>query len=225
MESEEVNLELLADKIAVGETLSAQDKLAIVSRRPTPSLKEWLALFAVWTIRGNFDRNKTVGPKSIAFLKRHLSAPVFAQLTRSLRGGGGDGQGEVEAVTMWDVKGMLDQRKRLRSLQLAVTKEQDRIDAIARQREACRQPDESEWVNKIASRREAIENLNVVEAILPAARAAGRLRACGLRLVGDETTSKALKLMADGGNEDALLVMCNLFPHGHSEIGFPTGGR
>lgn len=225
MKAQEINLELLANKIAAGESLTAQDKLAIVSRRPTPSLKEWLVLFAVWIVRGTYDLNKAVAPKSLVFLKQHLSAPVFAYLTKSLRDERGGIQGETEAVTMWDIKRLLDQRKRLRSLQLAVTKEQNRIDAIARQREACRQPDESEWRNKVASRREAIENLNVVEAILPAAHAASKLRACGLRLVGDETASAALELMASEGNEDAEIVMGNLFPHGHAEIGFPTKKR
>lgn len=139
METTQISLETLAEKAASGETLTAHEKLAIVSRRPTPTRKEWLALYVVWIVRGTFDLDKAVGPKSIAFLKRYLSVPVFAYVTKSLSEDYEKIIGAVEAVTMLDIKRMLDHGERLRELQRQAAKEQLAADAIAQQRAACRQ--------------------------------------------------------------------------------------
>lgn len=132
----QISIEKLAKKALSGESLTAQEKLMIVSRRPMLSRKEWWALAVVWMLQGTLDPrkavDKAVGTKSLFFLKRHLSAPAFDCLTRSLR------ENPAEAVTMRDVGRMLDHGSRLRELQKQVAKEQADAAAIAQQRAICK---------------------------------------------------------------------------------------
>lgn len=128
METEQVSFEKLAEKVSSGESLTARDRLMIMSRRPAPSRKEWWSLYAVWVFRGTLDLDKPVGAKSLAFLKRQLSVPTFDYLTRSLR------KAHAEAVTMQEVGHMLDHGSRLRELQNQVAKEQTDAAMIDQQR-------------------------------------------------------------------------------------------
>lgn len=65
---------------------------------------------------------------------------------------------------------------------------------------------------------QTMEAFQVVEAILPAAKKASQLRACGLRLVGSQAAIQALLAMAGKGDESAELVVGNLLPQGHPEV-------
>ncbi len=72
---------------------------------------------------------------------------------------------------------------------------------------AFREPD----TRAIANRRQAMDSRNVLEPLAIAARNASHLRATGIRLVGDATAFAALNEMAAEGNEDAALIVGNLF--------------
>lgn len=58
----------------------------------------------------------------------------------------------------------------------------------------------------------------LIEALQPAVRRAGALRAFGIRLVGDQKTHAILKSMYERGNSAAGEVLANLFPTGHEEV-------
>lgn len=70
----------------------------------------------------------------------------------------------------------------------------------------------------LAELRQEMDELQVIEAILPAAKAASKLRACGLRLVGSPEAMQVLRQMAADGNESAGWVVSNLLPQGHPEV-------
>lgn len=66
--------------------------------------------------------------------------------------------------------------------------------------------------------RDCIVNFGAIQAALPAAQAGAKLRACGIRLVGETETLEALKQLAAEGNQDAEMVLANILPRGHAEV-------
>lgn len=66
--------------------------------------------------------------------------------------------------------------------------------------------------------RQEMAELHVIEAILPAAKAASKLRACGLRLVGSPEAMQVLRQLAAEGDDSAGWVVSNLLPQGHPEV-------
>lgn len=69
-----------------------------------------------------------------------------------------------------------------------------------------------------AELRKSLVAFKVIPAILPAAKAASQLRACGLRLVGSPEVIEVLQQMATEGDEAAEWIIGNLFPQGHREV-------
>ena len=66
--------------------------------------------------------------------------------------------------------------------------------------------------------KKAMMDYGVIAALQPAANAASRLRACGIRLVGSPEAIEALQQLENEGDEQAALILGNLFPQGHPEV-------
>lgn len=66
-----------------------------------------------------------------------------------------------------------------------------------------------------------ITDFEIIKELLPAARIAGRLRACGIRIVGEPRSLKALRELYDDGDKAAGEILENMFPNGHLEVSRP----
>lgn len=66
-----------------------------------------------------------------------------------------------------------------------------------------------------------ITDFEIINELLPAARIASKLRACGIRIVGEPRALEALRGQRDDGNVDAGEILANLFRNGHPEVSGP----
>lgn len=63
---------------------------------------------------------------------------------------------------------------------------------------------------------------NAIQALLPAVKVASELRALGIRLVGEQEVIAELIKLANQQNQEAAVVVGNMFPTGHSEVVKPV---
>ncbi len=73
-------------------------------------------------------------------------------------------------------------------------------------------------MDPIAERIAYLEQLNLIEKLLPAAKNASQLRGAGIRIAIDSPTRTALEAMAQNGNQEAAFILLNSFPSGHLEV-------
>lgn len=121
-------------KIANGEDLSAEEDLALAESRPIPTTKEWWVLWLVWATRFSFDLDMPISVGRLQFLRRHLSAALFSDLTRSLRSSYAETFGQSTPVAMRTVKRMLNRKRYLKRLRQSVQVERERAKLLSAQR-------------------------------------------------------------------------------------------
>lgn len=63
-----------------------------------------------------------------------------------------------------------------------------------------------------------IIDLEIINELLPVARIAGRLRACGIRIAGEPEALAALRELYNEGDQAAGVIIANMFPNGHPEV-------
>lgn len=63
---------------------------------------------------------------------------------------------------------------------------------------------------------------NAIKALLPAVKVANELRALGIRVVGEQEVIAELIKLANQQNQDAAVVVGNMFPAGHAEVSKPV---
>lgn len=59
---------------------------------------------------------------------------------------------------------------------------------------------------------------NAIQALLPAVKVASDLRALGIRVVGEQEVIAELIKLANQKNQEAAVVVGNMFPVGHPEV-------
>lgn len=104
-------------------------RISALKSRPFPSLKGWLALQFVWLTRFTRSESQPVKIWHLRFLKRHLSEPLFADLTMSIRSERYAIYGKNEPVDYWKIITVLHRKRHLARLQrmVALEKQNDEV--------------------------------------------------------------------------------------------------